>query len=101
MITSYITNKFREQVVKVYNSEGNFLLMHVPDSHTFERLMAEFKQNEIKVLNTSPFIKLNNTFRVSIGSQNENEQFLICLCNVLGVKNEFKLDPSTLLKMQN
>lgn len=101
MITSYVTNKFREEVVKVYRSEGNFLLMHVPDGHTFDRLMNEFRNNEIKVLNTSPFIKLANTFRVSIGSKIENEQFLICMCSVLGVRNEFKLNPAALLEMQN
>lgn len=98
-IASYVSTRFSSQIVKVFPSDGNFLLMRIHDAGTFDRLMKEFTANGIKVLNTSSFVQLQNTFRVSIGSINENEQFLMCLCKVLSQRNI--ISPEALLASQN
>ena len=71
--------RFDQQVLKVFRSAGNFLLVRIFDDATFNKLMADFEKNGIKVLNSSPFPLLKNTFRVSIGKPEENETFIQCL----------------------
>lgn len=71
--------RFDRQVMKVFKSEGNFLLVRIFNDTTFASVLADFEKNGIKVLNTSPFPLLKNTFRVSIGSAEENEFFIDCL----------------------
>lgn len=76
--------EFCPDTLHVFPSEGNFLLIRVTDTAAFEKLMADFADNGIKVLNTSGFPLLKNTFRVSIGTAHENEAFFYCLLGSLG-----------------
>jgi histidinol-phosphate aminotransferase len=71
--------RFDNQLLKVYKSEGNFLLVRIFDDATFTKVLASFEKNGVKVLNTSPSPLLRNTFRVSIGTSDENEYFMDCL----------------------
>lgn len=71
-----VSRRFDRRTLKVFKSEGNFLLIRVFDSGAFEKLMADLGRAGIKVLNTSGFPMLHNTFRVSIGTAYENEMFL-------------------------
>jgi histidinol-phosphate aminotransferase len=80
----YLTYKFENSALKVYRSEGNFLLMRVFDDAAFGRLMTNLEQAGIKVLNTSPFPLLKNTLRVSVGSIEENDAFFKCLMESMG-----------------
>jgi histidinol-phosphate aminotransferase len=70
-----IGKHFSPGVLKVFRSEGNFLLIRVFDNAAFSRLMEDLPQNGIKVLNTSGAPLLHNTLRVSIGTPYENEVF--------------------------
>lgn len=71
-----INRLFSPNILQVFKSEGNFLLIRVFDQTAFEKLMADLGQAGIKVLNTSGFPLLHHTFRVSIGTAYENEIFL-------------------------
>lgn len=62
--------------LKVFKSAGNFLLIRVHQDTSFQKLMTDLDAAGIKVLNTSPFPLLRNTFRVSIGTAEENDFFL-------------------------
>lgn len=74
-----ISNHFESTTLKVFKSAGNFLLIRVFKDATFQKVLADLEQYGIKVLNTSPFPLLQNTFRVSIGSAAENDFFVRCL----------------------
>lgn len=76
-----ITHQFAQDMVKVFPSEGNFLLIKISKQNMFTNLMEDFEEAGIKVLNTSSFALLQNTFRVSIGTTQENEAFLQCMTN--------------------
>ena len=79
-----LNRRFEGSTLKVFRSSGNFLLMRVFDDATFGKLMSDFEKSGIKVLNTSPFPLLRNTFRVSIGTPEENNIFMRCLTNSMG-----------------
>lgn len=74
-----IQHSFSSNLLHVYKSEGNFLLIRVVETETFENLISQFSKQGIKVLNTSNTPLLHNTFRVSIGTKQENEIFFECL----------------------
>jgi histidinol-phosphate/aromatic aminotransferase/cobyric acid decarboxylase-like protein len=74
---------FSSEVLHVYKSEGNFLLIRVFAPQQLAVLMEDFNRHGIKVLNTSNFPLMENTFRVSIGSAYENEIFYQCLLSCL------------------
>ena len=65
--------------LKVYNSEGNFLLIKFANENDHSQVLHTLQQNGIQILNTSSFTLLKNTLRVSIGSRQENDLFLSCL----------------------
>ena len=71
------------KLLKVFRSSGNFLLVRIYDDAVFRQLLGDLEKNGVKVLNTSPFPLLHNTFRVSIGASDENEFFLECLMESL------------------
>ncbi len=79
-----INTELDQTLIKAFNSEGNFLLIRVFNDYVFENLMKELAENGIRVLNTSSFVLLENTFRVSIGNKIENKAFLSCLKNYIG-----------------
>ncbi len=74
-----IGKRFHSSVLKVHKSEGNFLMIRVQEKPVFDKLMADLADSGIKVLNTSTFLLMENTFRVSIGTMYENEAFFQCL----------------------
>ncbi|HND88779.1 MAG TPA: aminotransferase class I/II-fold pyridoxal phosphate-dependent enzyme [Saprospiraceae bacterium] len=78
-----LTDRFSPRALQVFPSAGNFLLMRIHDPAAFEKLMADLAQAGIKVLNTSGFSLLHGTFRVSVGTPQENEAFLHCLSKSL------------------
>lgn len=78
-----ILQQYHHTNLEVFPSEGNFLLMRLKDEALFEKLMTALTASGIKILNTSGFALLNQTFRVSIGEPHENEQFLSCLAATL------------------
>ncbi len=79
-----LNRRFDGSTLKVFRSSGNFLLVRVFDDAAFGKLLSDFEKNGIKVLNTSPFPLLRNTFRVSIGTPEENNVFLRCMTDSLG-----------------
>jgi len=74
-----INRRFGSAILHAYRSEGNFLLVRVHERQAFENLMADLAKQGIKVLNTSGVPLLENTFRVSIGTPQENETFFHCM----------------------
>jgi histidinol-phosphate aminotransferase len=60
-------------------SEGNFLLVRIPDPVRFAWVMDELVHNGIRVMDTSAIKMLENSFRVSIGTTHENETFFQCM----------------------
>lgn len=77
-----INNQFDKKVLSAVKSEGNFILVRVFLQKTFDNIMQEFQKQNIKILNTSNFPLLNNSFRVSIGSREENETILKSLLKI-------------------
>jgi histidinol-phosphate aminotransferase len=77
---------FSSETLHVFRSEGNFLLIRIFDKHQLGSLMSDFNRHGIKVLNTSGFPLLENTFRVSIGSSHENEVFYQCMLSNLPLR---------------
>ncbi|MBL7772210.1 MAG: aminotransferase class I/II-fold pyridoxal phosphate-dependent enzyme [Chitinophagaceae bacterium] len=73
---TYLRERFNSEILTVYPSEGNFLLIRFTSKHLFEQGLAKLSDHGIKVLNTSSNVLLENTFRVSIGNRYENELFL-------------------------
>lgn len=82
-LSKAISSRYSPDLLKVYPSEGNFLLIRIADSALLEGLLAHLSEQGIKVLNTSNFQLLDNTFRVSIGTQIENKAFLLAMCRYL------------------
>jgi histidinol-phosphate aminotransferase len=74
-----IRARFSEETLRVFESKGNFLLVRIFNDEVFQKLLCDFEKNGIKVLNTSGAPLLKNTFRVSVGTPDENEYFIACL----------------------
>lgn len=74
-----INTEFDKNVLQAVHSEGNFLLVRVASEKTLECIMQRFDKKNIKVLNTSNFPLLNNSFRISIGSRQENDKLLLAV----------------------
>lgn len=88
-MSRFVKRNFSPSTLQVFPSEGNFLLMRVNNDAAFEKLMADFSETGIKILNTTNFAMLKNTFRVSIGNTNENDVVMYCLYkNLLVTKIE-------------
>jgi len=71
-----LLRKYNSGILKVYKSEGNFLLIRLGNRLSFDKMMEDLKQNGIKFLDTSNFPLLKNTFRVSVGNPKENRTFM-------------------------
>ena len=76
-VRSYLNEAYL-QMLYAYPSEGNFLLIRFKDDRAFHHVLRNLSQSGVKVFDTSGFPLLERTFRVSIGSEEENEQFLAC-----------------------
>lgn len=80
--------------IKLYNSDGNFLLLKVNNETDHSILLQTLQQKGIQILNTSTFTLLKNTIRVSIGSPQENELFLNCLSTITHCAPTVKSTPN-------
>lgn len=78
-----IETHFQNSHIRVYPSQGNFLLIRIDQDDLFMEILASLTERGIKVLNTSKVFQLQNTFRVSVGSREENEVFPSCLFDSL------------------
>ncbi|MBN8678295.1 MAG: histidinol-phosphate aminotransferase family protein [Chitinophagales bacterium] len=74
---------FDRNTLKVFPSDGNFLLIRVHQDASFQKLVADLETAGIKVLNCSPFSMLQNCLRVSIGAAEENDFFIQKLADSL------------------
>jgi len=86
-----ITNKFDRSQVQVFPSDGNFVLIRIHNSRHHENVLAHLQLDGIKILNTSDFPLLYNTIRVSIGTRNENLQFLTSLRKGINQHDKHKI----------
>lgn len=82
-LRQYIQSRFNKSILNVYPSQGNFLMIKIINNTHFDKLMQDLNNHGIKILNTSKFPSLENTFRVSIGNKDENAFFLNTLINSL------------------
>ena len=64
------------QLLSVYHSFGNFLAVRFIDQRTFDHILKHLSHWGVRVFDTSGFPLMDRTFRVSIGSAEENERFL-------------------------
>ncbi|MBK8955936.1 MAG: aminotransferase class I/II-fold pyridoxal phosphate-dependent enzyme [Saprospiraceae bacterium] len=65
--------------IKVYPSQGNFLLIQILGKNLFHKVTTDLLNNGIKVLDLSNVVQLDNTLRVSIGTREENKAFMNCI----------------------
>jgi len=79
----HLNCNFYKKDLKVFRSEGNFLLIRIYDDSVFKDVLEALEKKGIKVLNTSKFPMLQNTFRVSIGNTQENAAFIRCIDSCL------------------
>lgn len=87
-VSNLIKRKYTQDILKVYPSQGNFLLIRISDEDLFEGLIDKLTAYGIKILNSTASPLLKNTLRVSIGNPEENNVFLTCLEESLGCKEE-------------
>lgn len=71
-----IKSCFDRSEIQVFDSCGNFILLRIHNKEKFNSTIQQFLKDGIKILDTSSFPLLENTFRVSVGNRSENEQFL-------------------------
>jgi len=79
LLYSSLAENFHPDRLYVHKSDGNFLLVKIANTEEFDQIFNGLCASGIKMLNTSGFLLLKNTFRVSIGSRQENELFRQCM----------------------
>lgn len=93
---SLLHTHFDGNAMKVFPSNGNFLLIRVQQEASFQKLLTDLEVAGIKVLNCSPFPLLCNTLRVSVGTAEENDFFLQKLSESLDCVSLQKKTPASL-----
>jgi histidinol-phosphate aminotransferase len=97
---TYLTSNFSANQIYVYPSEGNFLLIKIKSNHN--KLIQSFSHAGIKVLDTSNFVKLNQTVRISIGTTSENNAVMRCIEKAMDLRiNNQKTSPANILFTNN
>ncbi|HQU99646.1 MAG: aminotransferase class I/II-fold pyridoxal phosphate-dependent enzyme [Bacteroidia bacterium] len=92
---TYLTSNFSANQIYVYPSEGNFLLIKIKSNHN--KLIQSFSHAGIKVLDTSNFVKLNQTVRISIGTTSENNAVMRCIEKAMDLRiNNQKTSPANI-----
>ena len=74
---------FNDQGIQIKRSEGNFLLLQIPDDRKFISVLNALGTEGIQVLNTSNLKMLDNSIRVTVGKTKENNSFINCIKNAL------------------
>lgn len=87
-----LIKEFNVSQLRVFPSEGNFLLIQFNSEASFIKAAAELNERNIEVLNTSNHKNLEHSIRVSIGSENEMELFYQCIKQTVkkGTNDEYK-----------
>jgi histidinol-phosphate aminotransferase len=80
---SKLTFLFNENTIQVKRSEGNFLLIRIPDDKKLVSVLKALGNEGIQILNTSNLKMLDNTLRISVGSTKENNLFINCIKTAL------------------
>ena len=73
----------KEGNIILKKTEGNFILIKIPNTEKFDRVLTHLTANGIQILNTSNLNMLQNTFRVSVGMPAENNAFIDCIISTL------------------
>jgi len=79
---------FDKEEVKVYPSQGNFLLISFSSKTLHEKVISHLDEASIKVLNTHGQTMLDQSIRVTIGTPNENDFFLDALVEAIAIGQE-------------
>ncbi len=79
---------FDAKSVTVHASQGNFLLISFCNKSLFEKVTGYLERAQIKVLYTHGQPLLEHSFRVTIGTPNENDFFLEALIEAIGLVNK-------------
>ncbi|MGE4288571.1 MAG: histidinol-phosphate transaminase [Salinivirgaceae bacterium] len=74
-----LLNEFDASQLRVFPSEGNFLLLQFTSAAAFNKAVLELNSCNVEVLNTSNHKELEYSIRVSIGSENEMKLFYQCI----------------------
>lgn len=82
MISS-LENLLQPTLLKVYPSQGNFILIRIGNNILFNQVKQEFNKKSIRILDTSSNYLLEHTLRISIGSNEENNLVLSSIKKVL------------------
>ncbi len=69
----------KEGNIIIKKPEGNFILIKIPDTDKFNRVLNQLTANGIQILNTSNLNMLENSLRVSVGLPSENNAFIDCI----------------------
>ena len=70
--------------MRVWPSEANFLLVRMPDAHRVRCLLRD--EHSILVRDFSHAPMLENCLRVSVGTEEENDEFLAALREIVASK---------------
>ncbi len=87
-----LLNEFNASQLRVFPSEGNFLLIQFASEVYFKVATIELDKCNIEVLNTSNHKNLEHSIRVSIGSEKEMDLFYQCIKQTIknGTNDEHK-----------
>jgi histidinol-phosphate aminotransferase len=87
-----LLKEFNTSQIRVFPSEGNFLLIQFTTKEDFKDATNELDKCNIEVLNTSNYKNLEHSIRVSIGSEKEMDLFYQCMKQTLktGMNDEHK-----------
>ena len=88
---SFMRMYFDAEVVKVYPSQGNFLLITFSSKTLHEKVISQLDEASIKVLNTHGQSMLSQSIRVTIGTPNENDLVLDTIVQAVGMKKKAAL----------
>lgn len=83
-----LSNKLKDLGLKVYPSKTNFLLIKFPSDSDIEKIYRHLENKNIYVRKLDQNLPiLKNTLRVSIGLEEENEEFYEHVKQLIEVKN--------------
>lgn len=82
---------FDKEEVKVYPSQGNFLLITFNSKTLHEKVISHLDEAGIKVLNTHGQKMLEQSIRVTIGTPNENDILLDAMVEAAGLEKKVSM----------
>jgi histidinol-phosphate aminotransferase len=82
---------FNREEVKVYASQGNFLLITFNSKTLHEKVISHLDEASIKVMNTHSQTMLEQSIRATIGTPNENDMFLDAFVGAIAKENSIEM----------